>query len=180
MIKEITISVPKYVYKFLLSESDYDHLGTGTILAPKKSELGELIYCMSKMIDYNQVFVTPVQTKSHEVLTIQYKCKKKAFDVPVDRYAALTAFLNEQFRASLIREVSAIHAMHGGWDYSWAVRSFLGRRNIIVNDCQDKDIDFETAKKIYRDYLERVRKRKKENLKLSQPVLSGFGAFCQA
>lgn len=180
MIKEITISVPKYVYKFLLSESDYQHLGASVILAPQKSELGKLIVCMSKMIDYNQVFETPSKTKSTEVLTIRYKCKKKAFDVPVERYASLAAFLNEQFRASLIREVSAIHAMHGGSDYGWMVRAFLTRRNIIVSDSLDKDIEWEAVKKIYRDYLNTVNKRKIENRKLSQPVLSGFGTFCQA
>lgn len=179
MIKEITLSVPKYVYKFLLSEPDYDHLGPGVILAPQKSELGKIIVCMSKMIHYNETSETPEKTKSTEILTIRYKCKKKAFDVPVDRYAALSAFFIEQFRASLIREVSAVHSMHGGWDYGWCVRAFLERRNIIVSDSHDKDIEWEAIKKIYRDHLQKMNSKKMQNRKLSQPVLSGISAFCQ-
>ncbi|WP_031527013.1 hypothetical protein [Dyadobacter crusticola] len=178
MIKEITLSVPKYVYKFLLSEPDYDHLGPGVILAPQKSEIGKLIVCMSKMIHYNQTFETPAKTKSNEILTIRYKCKKKAFDVPVDRYAALSAFFIEQFRASLIREVSAVHLLHGGWDYGWCVRSFLARRNIVVSDSLDKDMEWEAAKKIYRDHRQELDSKLLTSRKVSEPVLSGLGAFC--
>ncbi|WP_342086089.1 hypothetical protein [Dyadobacter sp. OTU695] len=179
MTKEITISVPKYVKKFLLSEPDYELLGPDTILAPQKSELGKLIAGFSRMIPYNQNIEPLVLNKTSEALTIRYLCKKKALDVPVERYATLVSFLDEQFRASLIREVSAIHAIHSEPEYAWMVRSFLDRRNVVVSDERDKDMEWDTAKKIYRDHLERINRKNVRNRKLSQPLLSGLGGFCR-
>ena len=179
MTKEITISVNKYVKKFLLSEPDYELLGPDTILAPQKSELGKLIICMSRMIPHTQIFPKPEVTKNTDVLTIRYHCKRKAFDVPVERYADLAALLNEQFRSSLIAEVTALHSIHSEQDYSWMVRSFLDRRNVVTSDERDKDIDWDTAKKIYRDHLQRIDTKNSKKRKLSAPVLSGFQPFCR-
>jgi hypothetical protein len=179
MTKEITLSVPNYVKKFLLSEPDYELLGPDTILAPQKSELGKLIICISRMIPHTQKFPEPVVTKNSGALTIRYTCKRKAFDVPVERYADLAALFVEQFRASLIAEVTALHSIHSEQDYSWMVRSFLDRRGVVVNDSLDKDIDWDTAKKIYRDHLQRIDTKNSKKRQLSAPVLSAFKPFCR-
>ncbi len=179
MIKEITLCVPKYVYKFLLSEPDYQEIGQNLIKIPRLSELGHKIYLVSRRIPYNQI-ITPVQpTKNTVNLTVQYLCKDKTFDVPVEKYPALTASLIELFRASLIREVSAIHTVHPDLDYEWIVKSFRARRGIITSDSLDKDIEWDALKKIYRDHLARIDKKNSKNRKLSTPGLSGFLPGCR-
>jgi len=180
MTKEITLCVPKYVKKFLLSEPDYEHLEKGVIKAPRLSELGHLIHGFSRTIPYTQIFEPVEVPKNSKLLTVKYNCKKKSFDVPVERYPSLVAFLTEQFRASLIREVSALHANHPESEYGWMVKSFLDRRGVIVNDSLDKDMEWETAKKIYRDHLERMDGRNSKNRKLSLPHLSGPVQVCRA
>lgn len=179
MTKEITLCVPKYVKKFLLSEPDYEHMGQGVIKAPRLSELGHLIHGFSRTIPYTQIFEPVELSKSTRLLTVKYNCKKKAFDVPAERYITLVAFLTEQFRASLIREVSALHAMHPESDYGWMVRAFLERRGVVISDSLDKDMEWETAKKIYRDHLDRISMKNSKNRKLSQPVLSGAVPVCR-
>lgn len=174
MIKEITLCVPRYVKKFIVSEPDYQSISENVIVAPRLSELGHLIHGFSRTIPYTQLYPKPEVSKTMELLTVRYNCKKKAFDVPVQRYTALVAFLTEQFRASLIREVTLLHSVHSEDDYGWMVRVFLERRGVIVDDAQDKDIEWERAKKIYRDHLARTQEKNAKNRKLSQPVLSGF------
>lgn len=174
MIKEITICVPRYVKKFIMSEPDYLQISANTIKVPRLSELGHLIHGFSRTIPYTQPMPEYSPTKSTSLLTIRYNCKKKAFDIPVQRYSALVAFLNEQFRASLIREVGAIHSIHAEDDYGWMVRSFLKHRGVVVDDAQEKDIEWETAKKIYRDHLNRICEKNRKNSRLSKHVLSGL------
>lgn len=178
MIKEITLCVPRYVKKFILSEPDYERVSEGVIKVPRLSELGHLIHGFSRTIPYTQPQADLSLGKSQELLSVRYNCKKKAFDVPVQRYSALAAFLTEQFRASLIREVTAIHTLHSEEDYGWMVRSFLERRNVIIDDAQEKDMEWETAKKIYRDHLSRMHEKNATNRKLSKPVLSGLERVC--
>ena len=173
MIKEITLCVPRYVKKFIVSEPDYERISSNIIKAPRLSELGHLIHGFSRTIPFTQIFPEQQVPKSMELLTVRYNCKKKAFDVPTQRYSVLVAFLTEQFRASLIREVTILHSVHSEDDYGWMVRIFLERRGVIVDDAQDKDMEWERAKKIYRDHLERTQKKNATNRKLSKPVLSG-------
>jgi len=179
MIKEITLCVPKYVKKFILSEPDYECISDNVIKVPRLSELGHLINGFSRTIPYTQPIQEHSLTKSTELLTFKYNCKKKAFDIPVQRYSVLVAFLNEQFRASLIREVTVIHSLHNDDDYGWMVRFFLKQRGVIVDDAQEKDMEWETAKKIYRDHLSRINEKNAKNRKLSKPVLSGLELVCR-
>ncbi|GLU54456.1 hypothetical protein Dfri01_39170 [Dyadobacter frigoris] len=179
MIKEITLSVPKYVKKFIISEPDYDHLADGIIKVPRLTEMGHLIHGFSRTINYTQKFTEVEVKKKFAPITLRYTCKKKGFDVPVQRYTALAAFLNEQFRASLIREVTMLHRIHCEDDYSWMVRSFLDHRGVIVDDAQEKDMEWEAAKKIYRDHLSRIQVKNTKNCKLSQPSLSGLERVCR-
>ena len=179
MNKEITLCVPKYVKKFLLSEPDYELLTADTLKVPRISELGHLIFVVSRHIPHTQIYQSVATGKNTEILTIQYKCKKKAFDVPVERYGDLVTLLTEQFRAAFIREIAAIHSVHPEPEYGWMVKSFLDRRGIVTSDALDKDIDIETARKIYRDHLERIGKKNSRNRRLSKPLLSGSELVCR-
>ncbi|WP_439555054.1 hypothetical protein [Dyadobacter sp.] len=179
MTKEITLCVPRYVYKFILAEPDYDFIEPNVIEVPKLSELGHLIHGFSRHIPHNQIFQPVQPTKNTVNLTVRYLCKLKAFDVPVEKYPDLVAFLKELFRASLIREVSAIHTIHPNPDYGWMVKAFLDRRGIITSDSLDKDIDLDRVRKVYRDHLARVDKKNRRMRKLSMPVLSGFSPVCR-
>ena len=179
MVKEITLCVPRYVKKFLMSEPDYEHISPDVIKAPRLSELGHLIHGFSRTIPYIQPQIEQEISKSSELITIKYNCKKKAFHIPTQRYAVLVAFLKEQFRASLIREVTLIHAMHSEEDYGKMVRFFLERRGVITDDAHNKDMEWETAKKIYRDHLSRIYEKNTRNSKLSKPRLSGLEPVCR-
>lgn len=179
MIKQITLTVPKYVKKFIISEPDYLVLPDDVIKVPRLTEMGHLIHGFSRTINYTQKFPEVEVKKKFTELTLRYSCKKKGFDVPVQRYTALAAFLNEQFRASLIREVTMLHRIHCEDDYSWMVRSFLDHRGVIVDDAQEKDMEWEAAKKIYRDHLSRIQEKNTKNSKLSKPSLSGLERVCR-
>jgi hypothetical protein len=169
MYKEITLAVPKHVKKFIISHTDYVIDPKGVVYVPKISELGRLIHCVSRVIPYTQRIV-PV---SGDSLTLRYTCRTKAFDIPVEKYPDLVRLLEEMFRASLVRQVSAIQSALGDSDYSWMVRQVLALHNIIVDDSQAKDMDFETARKIYRDHLSDVDKK---NLKKRRLFAAGLSA----
>jgi len=178
MIKEIALSLPRFVIKYILSEPDYFQVdctsasGVPIIHVPKVSEIGRLIHCVSRTISYTQPVVDRPLQKGHEFVRLRYNCKKKSFDVPVEKYQELEAVLVEQFRASLVKEVSAIHYEHPEENYGWMVRSFLSRRGIVVDDASDKDIEWDTAKKIYRDHLSRIQEKNHRGARVSMPVLS--------
>lgn len=180
MIKEIVLNLPKFVVKYILSEPDYlladctSGGGVPIIHVPKVSEIGRLIHCVSRTISYTQPIIDRPLSRGMEAVRLRYNCKKKSFDVPVEKYAELEAVLIEQFRASLVKEVAAIHYEHPDENYGWMVKSFLSRRRIVVDDEADKDIDWDTAKKIYRDHLSRIQEKNVKNTRLSQPFLSGL------
>lgn len=178
MIKTISLIVPRHVKKFILSEEGYKN-EADCVIVPKRSELGEMIFGVSNTISYTQKFEFRELPKGYDWISLRYNCKKKSYDVPVEKYRTLEAFLVEHFRGALIKEVAAIHHVHPNEDYGWIVRSFLERRRIVFDDSPGKEIDWETAKKIYRDYLQLIQKKNRENRKLSQPVLSGLEPFCR-
>jgi hypothetical protein len=90
-------------------------------------------------------------------LTIHYSCRERTHEVPPEKLANLVKSLDEQFRRALICEVRALHELCGG-DYSKFIRNFLSRYGIQA----DEDIDFDTVRKIYRDYLDRIDKSNRE------------------
>lgn len=178
MIKEIALTLPRYVIKYILSEPDYTladattRSGVPIILVPKVSEIGRLVHCVSRTIPYTQAVIDRPLSKGHQVVRFRYNCKKKSFDVPMEKYAELEAVLIEQFRASLVKEVSAVHYEHPEDSYGWMVRSFLTRRGIVIDDAADKDIEWDTAKKIYRDHLSRIQEKNHRNAQVSRAVMS--------
>jgi len=77
--------------------------------------------------------------------------------VPPDKYVELARQLDEIFRRSLTCEVRRVHELSGG-DYGRHIRCFLERYQIEA----DIDVDFETIRKIYRDYLDRTGKKNRK------------------
>lgn len=173
MIKSVTLCVPRYVRKFIMSEPDYDCVSPGVFNVPKRSELGQLIQGFSMTIPYTEIMPRMVKSKSTEFITFEYSCKKQTFDIPVHRYPDLVNFLIEQFRASLIREVSILHAVHPGESYGWMVRFFLAKRGVVTDDSEDaKDMEWDAVKKIYRDHLSRTQRKNMDNRDILTSSLS--------
>lgn len=156
MQKKIAIALPPYLKKFYLYE--YDGFQTvkndglhDEIKVSKASELGKLLQLIIKPIPYVQKYDRPSGTGA---LTIHYTTREKIAEVAVDKLPTLIRVMDETFRRSLINEVRGIHEITEG-EYSVFIEKFLDRRGIV----RDVDIEFETARKIYRDYMEQTARK---------------------
>ena len=158
MLKKLTLPVPKYLKKFI--EVEYNG-AEGLVHIEKWSELGRMIHLVSRSIPFPVVHEKPSGT----TITITYNCREKAFEVPSEKIPDLVRQLDEIFRRSLICEVRSVHYLAGG-DYSQYIRTFLARYDITP----DIELEWETIRKVYRDYLSRVDKKNKKNLSLKSPV----------
>ena len=152
MRKRIVLSVPKYLKKYLLSP-EFGDIIDGNLYVGGRSFIGSYISSVSRAIPYT----LPIPDLSGTKLIIWYSCRNHSHEVPPEKLASLVKSLDEQFRRSLICEVRALHELCGG-EYSKFIRNFLTRYNIEP----DVDIDFDTVRKIYRDYLERIDKSNRE------------------
>ncbi|WP_020603129.1 hypothetical protein [Spirosoma spitsbergense] len=152
MRKKITLSVPRYLKRYLLN-AEFGQLVDGALYVGGRSFIGSYISSVARPIP----FVMPRPDLSGTKLVIWYSCRERTHEVPPEKLASLVKSLDEQFRRSLICEVRALHELCGG-DYSKFIRNFLARYGIEP----DVDIDFDTVRKIYRDYLERVDKSNRE------------------
>lgn len=152
MRKKVSLSVPRYLKKYLL-HPEFGQIVDGELFVNGRSFIGSYISSVARPIP----FVLPKPDLSTTRLTIWYSCRERTHEVPPEKLANLVKSLDEQFRRSLICEVRALHELCGG-DYSKFIRNFLTRYSIEA----DLDIDFETVRKIYRDYLERTDKTNRE------------------
>lgn len=156
MQKRITLNVPVHLQKFLVGEFRGEYNAKGAQLHVEKwAELGKLIHLSSRHFPFP--IAPPARTAS--TITISYYCREKCFEVPPEKYAELTRQLDEIFRRSLICEVRRVHELMGG-DYGKHIRSFLERYQIEP----DVDVEFETIRKIYRDYLQRISQKNRKIL----------------
>ncbi|MVM37264.1 hypothetical protein GO730_05815 [Spirosoma sp. HMF3257] len=153
MRKKIVVSVPKHVKKYFLNPEFGSLEPDGGLYVSGRSLIGAQIAGMAIATPFVFSRVEP----SGNNLTIWYSCRDKTHEVPLEKMSTLAKALDELFRRSLIIEVRALHGLCGG-DYSRFIRSFLERYQIEP----DVDVDFETIRKIYRDYLERVDKQTRE------------------
>ncbi|MPR36547.1 hypothetical protein [Salmonirosea aquatica] len=161
MTKKITLSLPVYLKKFFLYEyHGYQVERNGStfdeIHIEKSSELGKLIHLISRPIPFTQAVQKP---SGPGVLSIRYYSREKIHEVPVEKIPLLVAQMEEIFRRTIICEVRGIHDTVGG-DYGPYVAQSLKRRSIE----RDVDLDYQTARKIYRDHMEKlIRKNAKIN-----------------
>lgn len=163
MIKRITLPVPIYLKKFL--EGEYNAT-EGVIKIEKWSQIGQLINLVSRP------YPLPIKPKlvTGSTVTFQYYCREKSYEIAPDKHLAMVRQLEETFRTAMIFEVRKIHEVAGG-DYSPHVRHFLDRYHIK----RDVDIDWETVRKIYRDYLnrnDRKNRKSQENLCVKSPAVA--------
>lgn len=155
MVKRVRLKVPVYVRKFI--EGEYGCDDRGVVKVDKKSELGWLIHAISRSIPYNYTY--PEVKKGENLLTIQYTTYEKVYDVPPDKLDSLARQLDEMFRSALINEVRGKHELIGG-DYGPYVTCFLERYGIDI----DNDVNWQSMRKIYRDYLESISKKRQKIL----------------
>ncbi|KAB7728011.1 hypothetical protein F5984_19850 [Rudanella paleaurantiibacter] len=160
MKKRLTLQVPKYLKKFLEGEFKGQN---GEIHVEKWSELGKLIHLVSRSYPFP---IAPVRAGGNTI-SISYYCREKSFEVPPDKMHALGNQLEEIFRRSLICEVRKVHEMAGG-NYGPYIRQFLERYGIEP----DVDVDFETIRKIYRDYLARNGRENEKNICVKSPAFA--------
>ncbi|MEZ0484294.1 hypothetical protein [Fibrella aquatica] len=160
MLKTLTLSVPKYLQKFLVGEYSGEE---NRIHVEKWSQLGSLIDLVSR----SYPFPLPIQQVRGTSIQITYYCREKSYDIPPDKYPALVRSMDELFRRAMICEVRKVHEMAGG-AYGPYVRSFLDRYDITA----DVDCDFETMRKIYRDYLARNDRKNTKNLCAKSPAVA--------
>lgn len=160
MLKQLTLQVPRYLRKFLEGEFKGQ---AGKVHVEKWSELGKLIHLVSRSYPFPIAVVRPTGS----TITISYYCREKSYDVPPDKLPDLVHQLEEIFRRSLICEVRKVHEMAGG-NYGPYIRSFLERYSIEA----DVDVDFETIRKVYRDYLARNGRENEKNIRRESPAVA--------
>lgn len=156
--KDVKVPVPIYVKKFLEMEFGVD--AAGKIFADKASLLGRVM----KMV----VSDFPYQIEDKQVsgccVTVRYLYRSKSACVPSWKLDELSSLFRGIFDMALINEVRAIHRVCGRYD--GAVFNFLKLYNIEV----DVDILEDSARSIYRNYLDRV--ERKREVVVSSPLTS--------
>lgn len=158
MLKRLTLTVPKYLKKFLEGEFEAKQ---GVLHVEKWSEIGSLLNLVSRSYPFPMAIERPTGT----TITISYYCREKSYEIPPDKIPALVRQLDEIFRRSLICEVRKVHELAGG-NYGPFVRNFMERYQIEA----DVDVDFETMRKVYRDYLARNSRKNDKNFRLKSPA----------
>lgn len=158
MIRKVTLEVPVHLRKFYMHEYGGIEVEKNkrveyVIQAEKHTELGNLIHLVCRHIPYNQ----PERKIEGSCLSIMYSTREKAYEIPNDKIGHIKRALDEIFRRTLICEVRSVHELCGG-DYRPHIKQFLQRRGIE----EDIDINLDTARKIYRDYISRVDKKNRK------------------
>ncbi len=151
--KKVVLTVPRYLKKYLLNP-EFGDVINGTLHVSGRSFIGSYISNMTRAMPYTY---SPKPDLCGKTLVIYFTIRERTHEVPAEKLACLAKSLDDQFRRSLICEVRALHDVCGG-DYSRFIRNFLARYDIEP----DVDIEFETVRKIYRDYLHRVDKSNRE------------------
>lgn len=152
MLKKIKLTVPVYLKKYLEVTYEVREVRNNQrhVHVEKWSSLGQLLDFGSRVILLPQ----KLPDFKGEEITITYYCREKSYDVPTEKLARLVKLIDEEFRRALISYVSALHEKVGG-DYGPYVTMFLNRYDIVP----DVDVDWETMRKVYRDYLVKVERR---------------------
>ena len=147
MIKKIVVDLPIHVKKYFMFEFDgyQKKNGTDQIHIDKHSDLGELIHLLSQPILYTQ---KPVVSSGKSTLNIEYYTHVQSLDISHQKLPQLAKYMEKMFRRSLINEVQGAYELLG-CDYGPLVARFLEKRGII----RDVDIDYQTARKIFRDHI---------------------------
>lgn len=158
MVKKIVVTLPPHLKKFFLYEynGEIKKNGIAHIHIDKHSEMGKLVHLISRPIPFTQKWEKE-KAKAPGGLTISYYVHVHSWEIPEDKIEALEAYMDEMFRRSLISEVRGAHDLTGA-AYGKLVTSFLKRRGIE----RDIDVDSETMRKVYRDYIGKNNRKMKK------------------
>ena len=154
MIKKVEFAVPPHIKKFV--EGTYDLTDKGYVKVEKRSELGRLIEFVERVDPYPKKYKVD---STMPILKIQYYDESYSTYFPIDKIKEFCNLLDAEFRRAFVCEVSSVHEYSRVEDYTPFVRRFLDRYNIIP----DVDIEMETARKVYRDYLVRISRNFQKN-----------------
>jgi len=150
MIKRIDVPVPSYLKKFIEREYCQFLNQDGVLSCDKRMFLGKLIHFSLRVDPYPKKMEIP---KNATVLKLSYYDRKYSTYFPSQQVTEFVELLKEMFRDALINYVRSVHRFSNAPDYTIHIHAFLQHYGI-----DEEDIDFQTARKIYRDYLRKIRK----------------------
>lgn len=148
--KDLKVPVPIYVKKYLESEFGLDE--QGRVFANQASILGRILNTVVVDCPYPVVY----DNVQGSLVTIRFMYRSKSACVPKRKVEELSNLLRGLFDVALISEARAVHGIVGRYDK--AVFGFLTRYGIEI----DVDIQEDTARSIYRNYLERIEKKRQK------------------
>jgi hypothetical protein len=146
--KYYALNMPLHLKKFIETKFGIDK--KGNIKLVKCSTFGTFVMFGLRTITYPQ---RKDIDKLKPYIIIKYFDQSLSKFLPNDCDESIIEFVDRQFREELIAFVAGSHEADGE-DYTKYVWRFLDRYSIV----RDEDIESETARKIYRDYLEKLQK----------------------
>lgn len=150
MVKRIDVPVPIHIKKFILKEYCQFVSADGVLVCDKRMFLGKLIHFSLRVDPYPKKIEVP---KNATVLRLSYYDRKYSTYFPHQQVGEFVELLKEMFRDALINYVRSVHRYSNSPDYTIHIHQFLSHYEI-----DEEDIDFQTVRKIYRDYLRKIRK----------------------
>lgn len=169
MDKILRLPVPVYLKRFYESEYSMsaEMLGdTKFIRVHSNTEIGNLISLVSTY-SYEEVSYPKLEA-GQVYLSFLYYAKNKSKNILASKLPEMTKQLDKIFRARLCMYVSIHCQAFDGYYYTY-IAKFLEQSNIKI----DVDISKDTARKIYRDYLEK--NYQKSEREMSEKSVMGQG-----
>jgi hypothetical protein len=142
------LNLPAHLKKYV--ETKYGVDKKGNLKLTKCSTFGTFVLFGMRTITFPQ---SKKIDKGLPYIVIKYFDPSLSKFLPSDSDEAIIEFIDRQFREELVAFVAGSHEADGE-HYTKYVWNYLNRYGIV----RDEDIESDTAKKIYRDYLEKIQK----------------------
>lgn len=142
------LNLPAHLKKYV--ETKYGVDKKGNLKLTKCSTFGTFVLFGMRTITFPQ---SKKIDKELPYIVIKYFDPSLSKFLPNDSDEAIIEFIDRQFREELVAFVAGSHEADGE-HYTKYVWNYLNRYGIV----RDEDIESDTAKKIYRDYLEKIQK----------------------
>lgn len=151
------LNLPSHLKKYV--ETKYGIDKKGNLKVTKCSTFGTFISFGLRTITFPQ---SKNIDKKLPYIIIKYFDPSLSKFLPNDSDKAIVEFIDDLFREELKAFVAGSHQADGE-HYTKYVWVFLERYGIV----RDEDIESDTAKKIYRDYLEKIQKNNQKVFSVS-------------
>lgn len=165
MLKKIEIPTAIHLKKFIEAEYIQFIDAKGYIRVDRRTELGKLIHFVSDVDPFPKKYVPP---KNVPLLKLSYYDESYSRYFPVSKIEEFNSLIDEMFRRAMICEVRGVHAKSKTTNYTELVRDFIERYGIEA----DIDIEFETLRKVYRDYQSKIFRKFQKNFSEISPDFS--------